>query len=158
MDVPSRGWHAGYSAQQWAERRATASSRGCPMPPTAWHIRPHLWWSRRTTARSYSDQDVLRLLGPSDPAPEERSRAEAVRACAARPASWMDRLDAAETRELGRLVPRLPTIVFWYYVGVPADEIGCRVGHFQGAWEAERALRVISRCIARQLNDPRYRT
>ena len=95
------------------------------MPPTAWFIRPHLWWSRCTTPRSYSDQDVLRLLGSTDPAPEERSRAEAVRACAARPASWMDRLDAAETRELGRLVPRLPTIVFWYYVGVPVDEIGC---------------------------------
>ena len=54
------------------------------------------------------------------------------------------------------LVPRLPTIVFWYYVGVPVDEIGCRVGHFQGDWEAERALRVISRCIARQMSDPRY--
>jgi len=54
-------------------------------------------------------------------------------------------------------VARLPTIVFWYYVGDPVDEIGCRVGHFQGAWE-ERALGVISRCIARQLNNPRNHT
>jgi hypothetical protein len=128
------------------------------MPPTAWLIFPHLRWSRWTTPRWYSDQDVLRLLGPSDPAPEECRRAEAVRACAARPASWMERLNAAETTELGRLVPRLPTIVFWYRVGVPVDEIGSRVGHFQRAWEAERALRVISCCIARQLNDRRYPT
>ena len=128
------------------------------MPPTAWFILPRLRWSRCTTLTSYSAQDVLRLLGPNDPAPEECSRAEAVRACAARPASWMERLDAAEIRELGRLVPRLPTIVFWYRVGVPVDEIGSRVGHFQRAWEAERALRVISSCIARQLNDPRYHT
>ncbi len=72
--------------------------------------------------------------------------------------SWMDRLDAVETTELGRLEPRLPTIVFLYGVGVPLDEIGCRIGHFPGAWEAERALRVISRCIARQLNDLLYHT
>src|SRR5258708_39525360 len=101
MDVASGGWQAGYSPQQWAERCAVASSRGLPMPPTAWFIRPHLWWFRCTTPRSYSDQDVLRLLGSTDPAPEDRSRAEAVRACAARPAIWIERLDAAATRELG---------------------------------------------------------
>ncbi|HEV7664122.1 MAG TPA: hypothetical protein VGQ62_11350 [Chloroflexota bacterium] len=106
---------------------------------------------QRNTFSAAEVRQRLRLDEAADP------RTKAVHQAAARTAIWSGLLSDKVAADLGRAGRCLPSIVFWYRMGVPADEIGQRVSHFGGAWDAERAVTVAAELIAHILNSPGLR-
>ena len=80
-------------------------------------------------------------------------RTALVHAAAARCGVWITLLPEKVAFDLGRSAARLPTVIFWYRQGIPSSEIGRRLSHFGGAWDAERAIGVAAELIARTLNE-----
>ncbi|MFN8526842.1 MAG: hypothetical protein U0821_27375 [Chloroflexota bacterium] len=112
-------------------------------------------WRRGGPPRLSADQ-VLRYLGPGDPAPTELEQARRVWACASRPSEWMDRLDRGGVWKLGLLqTERMPKMLYWYRAGLSLEQIGERVSFFGGDYSARRAIRLAARGIASRLNDRR---
>ena len=102
-----------------------------------------------TRGGRYSQEEVRRLLDPRSSVVEERRRA-AVEA-AGLPGSWLAYLREAESRRIGRLASRLPTIVYLYTSGASLEEIQGRLGGWS-TWSAEQALEAACACIAERLN------
>ena len=101
----------------------------------------------------YTPAEVIAQLAPRGATTTQPGRSRAILACAAQPSEWMDRLDARTAWQLGRLAPRLPTVVAWYGAGLSFKEIGKRIGSLGGSWTARRALEAAACCISARLND-----
>jgi GNAT superfamily N-acetyltransferase len=94
--------------------------------------------------------DEVRARLRLDPAADKRTAA--VHAAAARTGEWAALLPATVAGDLGPAAARLPTVVFWYRHGLPAEEIGRRLAPLGGAWDGERAIAAASSLIASRLN------
>ncbi|MGI9146485.1 MAG: hypothetical protein ACR2IK_08090 [Chloroflexota bacterium] len=102
-------------------------------------------------ARTYTPEEVRLRLQLDDTG---HARTMAVHAAAAQCGVWSSLLPEKVAVDLGRTAVRLPTVVYWYRQGVPAQEIGRRLSRFGGAWDADRAIGVACELIARALNRP----
>jgi hypothetical protein len=98
---------------------------------------------------SYTAEEVRRRLRIDR---ADHPRTAAVHAAAARTSVWSSRLPDRVAFDLGRAAERLPTIVYWYRQGVPAEVIGRRLSPFSGAWDADRAVDAAAALIAEALN------
>jgi hypothetical protein len=79
-------------------------------------------------------------------------RTVAVHAAAAQTSIWSSLLSRTAAFDLGRAADRLPTIVYWYRLGLSPCEIGRRLSPLGGAWDANCALDAAAALIARALN------
>src|SRR6185437_1393495 len=75
-------------------------------------------------------------------------RTAAVHAAAAHTSLWCSRLSDRLALELGRAASRLPSVVYWYRQGIPAQEIGRRLSPLGSDWDANRAVLAASLLIA----------
>ena len=99
--------------------------------------------------RNYSAEEVrLRLQANALADP----RTAAVHAAAAHTGLWLGLVSERIRFDLGPAATRLPSVVFWYRQGIPAQDIGRRLSPMGGAWDAERALAVAAALIACVLN------
>jgi hypothetical protein len=99
--------------------------------------------------KAFTPEEVRQRL-QIDHAADERTAA--VHEAAARASIWSSALPDRLVFDLGRAADRLPTVVFWFRQGVPAQEIGRRLSPFGGAWDANRALDAAASLIAESLN------
>jgi len=112
--------------------------------------RPRFSWLWPLAKRkNFSAQEVRQRL-QVDTLDDERTAA--VHQAASETGLWSTQLPDRLAFDLGRAANRLPTVVFWYRQGVPAQEIGKRLSPFGGVWDAERALEAAATLIAHSLN------